>query len=134
VESLRKYGLYLFIIVVFVFLLAYIEPTTLFKRLRTITLFTIFCFLTIYAFDIIIRSVRWKILLHACGATTNVRHLWSLLHAVWFANILLPSRIGEALRLQIVEEEFHTDTGSTIGTIMVEHLLDFLVHSWAGWY
>ena len=125
--SLKKYGSYLLIIVVLVFLIAYIEPATMFQRLRTISLFTLFWFFAIYAFDFIIRSFRWKLLLTACAATPKARHLWSLLHAAWLVNNLLPTRIGEILRLQIVEEKFHADAGTTLGTIIVEHLLDFLV-------
>ena len=97
------------------------------QRLRNITLFTILCFIAIYALDFVIRSFRWKILLNACNATPKFLHLWSLLHSAWLVNNFLPSRIGEAMRLQIVEENFHADAGITLGTIIVEHLLDFLV-------
>ena len=126
-DSLRKYGPYLLIIAILVSLFAYIEPATILQRLRNITLLTIFCFFAIYALDFVIRSFRWKILLNACGATPKVWYLWSLFHSVWLVNNFLPSRIGEALRLRIVEEEYQADAGITIGTLIVEHLLDFLV-------
>ena len=97
------------------------------QRLRNITILIIIGFFVIYAFDFVVRSIRWKVLLNACGATTKLWYLWSLLHSVWLLNNLLPGRIGEIMRLKIVEEEFHADTGITIGTIIVEHFLDFSV-------
>lgn len=115
------------IIAVLLAFLIYIEPETMIQRLRNITILTIIGFFVIYATDFVIRSIRWKLLLNACGATTQVWYLWSLLHSVWLLNNLLPGRLGELMRLKIVEEEFRADTGITIGTIIVEHFLDLIV-------
>jgi len=97
------------------------------QSLRNITFFTIFFFFALYALDFVIRSFRWKILLNICEATPQIWHLWSLLHSVWLVNNLLPGRIGDVLRLQIVEEDIHADAGITLGTLIVDRFLDFLV-------
>lgn len=73
-----------------------------------------------------VRAVRWKVLLRPLGHVRTDRLLSATLIGL-MANNLLPARMGELLRAEVVSRREGMSWGGTFGSIVVERTLDGLV-------
>ncbi|HEU5088230.1 MAG TPA: lysylphosphatidylglycerol synthase transmembrane domain-containing protein [Roseiflexaceae bacterium] len=93
-----------------------------------------------------LRAFRWRMLLQNAGVPVQEgRKSWASMPALmeyiylsWFANCLVPAKLGDAYRGYLLKQNGKVSFSSTFGTIFAERLLDmlglftFLVLS--GWY
>ncbi len=81
-----------------------------------------------------LRSLRWRLLLDNAGVTTPAdRATWASLPALmeyimlsWFANCLVPAKLGDAYRGYLLKRNGHVSFSASFGTIFAERLLDML--------
>jgi len=127
-SSLAKPQLWLGIVisVIFVFLafrnVQWVELVTALKGMQWSILFLamVLCF-----FNLLIRGIRWQILLAPLGLFA-VRDAFVYLNIGYMANNLLPFRLGEIIRAVLLGQKKAINTSAVLATIVLERLLDML--------
>ena len=110
----------------------HINPAQTWAALRTANpLFFAAAFL-IYYIALPIRTLRWRILLENAGYTKKgeLPHFWKLLEILyisWFANAIVPAKLGDVYRAYLLRQEAGVSATRTFGTVLAERLLDMIV-------
>jgi uncharacterized protein (TIRG00374 family) len=81
-----------------------------------------------------LRAFRWRILLENAGVPIQQgRKSWASMPALmeymylsWFANCIVPAKLGDAYRGYLLKQNGKVSFSSTFGTIFAERLLDML--------
>ena len=76
--------------------------------------------------ELTIRAERWRILLHP-SAQVPLRSAFAYLTVGYFANTLLPARLGDAARAYLAARSFGISSLVTLGTVVVERVTDTAV-------
>jgi uncharacterized membrane protein YbhN (UPF0104 family) len=75
--------------------------------------------------ELTIRAERWRILLHP-SAQVPLRSAFAYLTIGYFANTVLPARLGDPARAYLAGRSFGISSLVTLGTIVVERVSDAL--------
>jgi uncharacterized protein (TIRG00374 family) len=113
---------------------AHINPQQTWAAIKAAKIwFLLAAFLTYYL-SFPIRTLRWRILLENIGYTkTNGVHLpkfpklLEILYISWFANVIVPAKLGDLYRAYLLRTETGLPASRTFGTVLAERLLDLLV-------
>ena len=81
--------------------------------------------LCIYTVGWFFRTWRWQILMRPI-LTVPVFSLWGPLILGFFANNILPFRMGELVRAHITGQKFGISRSTSLGTILLERLCDLI--------
>jgi glycosyltransferase 2 family protein len=81
-----------------------------------------------------LRAIRWRLLLNNAGVPVREgRKSWASLPALmeylylsWFANCIVPAKLGDAYRGYLLKRNGRVSFSATFGTIFAERLLDML--------
>lgn len=81
-----------------------------------------------------LRALRWRLLLENAGVPVREgRKTWASMPALieyiylsWFANCIVPAKLGDAYRGYLLKHNGRVSFSSTFGTIFAERLLDML--------
>ncbi len=91
------------------------------------------CAFGVYYLSFPVRSLRWSIILRNAGydrahgiATPNVYGLMEIVILSWFANTLLPAKLGDVYRGYLFKKATGVSFTRTFGTILAERLMDIL--------
>jgi uncharacterized protein (TIRG00374 family) len=87
-----------------------------------------------YYLAILIRSVRWRMMLEkvvvkrTSGETIpGVGSTWQMLVLSLFVNCIVPARLGDAYRSFLLKDRNRISFGVSFGTILAERLIDLIV-------
>ncbi len=85
-------------------------------------------FLVYYA-SFPVRGLRWRILLRNAGSAgrLRVRDLTEIVYLSWFANCIVPAKLGDVYRGYLLKTSEGVTLSRTLGTILAERILDLLV-------
>ena len=75
--------------------------------------------------ELTIRAERWRMLLHP-SADVPLRSAFAYLTIGYFANAVLPARLGDPARAYLAGRSFRVSSLVTLGTILVERVSDAL--------
>jgi hypothetical protein len=75
--------------------------------------------------ELTIRAERWRVLLHP-SANVPLRSAFAYLTIGYFANAVLPARLGDPARAYLAGRAFQISSLTTLGTIVVERVSDAL--------
>ena len=111
-----------------------IDPQQTWNTIRTANvLFFLVAFVSYYL-SFPVRTVRWRMLLQNAGFTkangVKLPGFWKLLEIIYlsfFANVVVPARLGELYRAYLLRQEAGVSASRTFGTVLAERLLDFIV-------
>ena len=81
-------------------------------------------FFVIYVFDFYIRAYRWKLILFPVKSDVSFIKLFYSYNIAYFANVFLPARLGELLRVIITGREESISKRTILGTLFVERVFD----------
>jgi len=73
-----------------------------------------------------VRGLRWKRLLENTGFTIGVEDSTEILFISWFANCLVPAKLGDIYRGYLLKKNFAASMSKAIGTIFVERTFDIV--------
>ncbi len=76
--------------------------------------------------ELVIRAERWRVLLRP-AAPVRLRSSFAYLTIGYFANLLLPARLGDVTRAYLSGSSFGISSLVTLGTIVVERVADTAV-------
>src|SRR5260370_27267648 len=80
-----------------------------------------------FYFSFVVRTVRWEILLRNTGESNRFGGLFHIIILAWFANCVLPAKMGDFYRAYLLREKTDVSGSKALGTIFSERSLDFLV-------
>ncbi len=94
--------------------------------LRTADLRWVALLIVLVVIDVVLRAIRWRVLL-APLASVPFRATLSSLLVGYLANNVLPARLGEIIRSHDLGERTGVSRTSILGTIVIERIVDTLV-------
>jgi uncharacterized protein (TIRG00374 family) len=100
------------------------------SSLRAITQVNLFLYAAAFAafyFSFVVRAARWEILLRNAGEHCPFRPLLPIILLAWFANCVLPAKMGDFYRAYLLRQRTPVSGSKGLGTILSERILDFLV-------
>lgn len=80
-----------------------------------------------FYFSFVVRTVRWRLLLRNTGESSRFGELFHIIILAWFANCVLPAKMGDFYRAYLLREQTDVSGSKGLGTIFSERALDFLV-------
>jgi uncharacterized protein (TIRG00374 family) len=81
--------------------------------------------LTLYVVEFLLRSQRWSVLMAPVHPTRPLELYWVMMIG-FFANNVLPLRMGELVRAHVCGTKLHISRTASLGTILLERLCDTL--------
>ena len=136
IKSLLSFGI-AFGLIAFAVWKADVDPAAIWSQMKTINVpFYIGGFVLFYAL-FPLRGWRWRIILRSAGFavdTPQARRAWSGLWPLsefiglsWFANCVVPAKLGDAYRGYLVKKNGNASFSRTLGTIFAERIIDMIV-------
>lgn len=88
----------------------------------------------VYYLSFPIRTLRWRLLLENVGYSRKgatplppFHVLFEILFTSWFANAVVPAKLGDIYRAYLLRQEADVSATRTFGTVLAERLLDLSV-------
>jgi hypothetical protein len=83
--------------------------------------------------SLMLRVVRWKLLLENAGyrKESGARlpgfiTLTKILYLSWFANVVVPAKLGDLYRAYLLRQEANVSTTRSFGTVFAERIIDLI--------
>lgn len=90
--------------------------------------------LVMYYITFVLRGWRWRGMLGAAGISESTGHpmpnvsgMFQIMTLSWFANSLLPARVGDAYRCYLIKRRSNASFGVSLGTMLAERFIDLIV-------
>ncbi len=123
-----------FAIVIFVFRGLDINLALTWSHMRSANPWLLLAGMGVFYLTFPLRAIRWRVLLKNADVPVHEgRTTWASLPALmeyiflsWFANCIVPAKLGDAYRGYLLKHNGKVSFSSTIGTIFAERLLDML--------
>jgi glycosyltransferase 2 family protein len=122
------------LILVFVFRRLDIRPAEVWTQLKQANLFLFAAAMGVYYLTFVIRAQRWASMLSRVGINRSSGYpvpgaagMVQILLLSWFANCVVPARLGDAYRGYLLKQRAKASFGVTLGTILAERLIDLIV-------
>lgn len=81
----------------------------------------------VYYLSLPLRGVRWGIFLKPAGQPVNYRPLTHYYFLSWFANALLPARIGDLYRAYLLKKNKGVSISLSLGVLFSERVFDLVI-------
>lgn len=111
-----------------------INPAQTWAALRSANPLFFLAALLTYYLSFPIRTLRWRLLLTNVGYTDQSTiaqprflKLLEIVYISWFANAIVPAKLGDLYRAYLLRQEAGVSATRTFGTILAERLLDLCV-------
>jgi uncharacterized protein (TIRG00374 family) len=132
-RTLISFGL-AFALVVFAFRGLNIDVAQTWQYIRAANPWMLLLGLTVFYLTFPLRAIRWRMLLRNAEVPLDERpgHWASLpalieyLYLSWFANCIVPAKLGDAYRGYLLKHNGKVSFSSAFGTIFAERLLDMI--------
>ncbi|MBA2247729.1 MAG: flippase-like domain-containing protein [Chloroflexia bacterium] len=122
------------LIIYFVFQRLNINPRTVWGYLRNADPLLFGAAVTVFFSSFVLRTIRWKMMLSRVGfdqrhgyAIPGIPGMFQIFILSWFANCVVPARLGDAYRSFLLKERAKTSFTVGLGTILAERLIDLVV-------
>lgn len=112
-----------------------INPGLTWAAIRNANVFFFLAAFLTYYLSFPIRTLRWRFLLENAGYTgqngagslPGFIKLWEIVYISWFANAIVPAKLGDLYRAYLLRQEAGVSATRTFGTVLAERLLDLSV-------
>jgi uncharacterized protein (TIRG00374 family) len=127
------------VIVVFVLVAQHLSspelnPTSIASALSRANLWLFLGAFLVYYGSFPLRVLRWKLLLENVGYSKEqgvhlpkFLHLTKILYLSWFANVIVPAKLGDVYRAYLLRQEADVSMPRSYGTVLAERILDLVV-------
>src|ERR671936_810193 len=123
-----------FAIIVFLFTRVQIDVGAILDRVRQSNPFLLLAAFLVFYATFPVRAVRWRRLLRNVGLHDSARFdlpsvpgLAEIVFLSWFANCVVPAKLGDAYRAYLLKLNAGVSFSTTIGTILAERIIDVVV-------
>ncbi len=131
-RTLISFGLAL-VIIIFVFSRLKIDPAMVWSRVKQANIGLLLAAGVVYYFALFVRGLRWKMMLSRVGidekhgyAMPGPFGMFHIIFLSWFANCVVPARLGDAYRSFLLKQKNKASFGTSLGTILAERLIDLV--------
>jgi uncharacterized membrane protein YbhN (UPF0104 family) len=105
------------------------------SALRKVNPFTYVSAFVVYYLSFPLRTMRWRLLMLNANTGTDLekvkaakfRDLIEILYLSWFANCVIPAKLGDVYRAYLTRNSLGLSASRTVGTILAERILDLLI-------
>lgn len=104
------------------------------RQMREANLWYFGAALVMYYVTFFLRGWRWKGMLGSAGISDETGHtmpnmtgMFQVMTLSWFANSILPARVGDAYRCYLMKRRSGASFGVSLGTMLAERLIDLVV-------
>lgn len=104
------------------------------RQIRQANIFYFVAALFMYYITFVLRGWRWKGMLASAGISEKTGHhmpgmsgMFQIMTLSWFANSILPARMGDAYRCYLMKRRANASFGVSLGTMLAERLIDLIV-------
>lgn len=104
------------------------------RQMRQANLWYFGAALAMYYVTFFLRGWRWKGMLGTAGISDETGHtmpnmtgMFQIMTLSWFANSVLPARVGDAYRCYLMKRRSGASFGISLGTMLAERLIDLIV-------
>lgn len=104
------------------------------RRIREANIWYFGAALAMYYITFVLRGWRWKGMLGTAGISEQTGHpmpstsgMFQIMTLSWFANSILPARMGDAYRCYLIKRRANASFGISLGTMLAERLIDLVV-------
>lgn len=111
-----------------------INPREVWATLKTANPFYYVGALAVFYGSFVIRAFRWRGMLDRAGVNTEhgydvpkIPGILQILILSWFANCVVPAKLGDAFRGYLLKERSRASFGVSMGTVLAERLVDLVV-------
>lgn len=132
-QTLISFGLAIFIVVFFVRQLD-VEPAAVVANIKQTNLALYGAAFVVFYGAFVLRAVRWRMMLSRAGIdeahgylVPSVRGTIRIFLLSWFANCVVPAKLGDAYRGYLLKRECGAPFSTSLGTIMAERVTDLVV-------
>ncbi len=132
-RTLISFGLAL-VVFFFVIRRTDIDLNESWRQIRQANPFYLAAAILVYYFTFAIRGWRWKKMLGTAGISEETGHpmpsnlgMFEIFTLSWFANSILPARIGDAYRCYLIKRRANASFGISLGTMLAERFIDLIV-------
>jgi glycosyltransferase 2 family protein len=130
-RTLVSFGLG-FAIIVFLFTRVQIDVSAILERVSQANPWLLALAVVAYYLTFPTRAVRWGRLLRNAGFRgeahlPGLAGLTEIIVLSWFANCIVPAKLGDAYRAYLLKRDARVSFSATIGTILAERIIDVLV-------
>jgi len=133
VQSIRKkffirktFFSFLLAFIIFYFLLSKINFENVVKIILNANIyFLIFAFLLYYV-SFLFKSLRWRVIIGNVGLKTRLTSVYEIYFLGQFVNSILPGRLGDFYRAQLMKMNYGIARSKIIATIFSEKIIDLL--------
>ena len=122
------------LIVYFVFQRLNINPRTVWSYLKNADPLLFGAAVSVFFSSFVLRAIRWRMMLARVGfdhrhgyAIPAIPGMFQIFLLSWFANCVVPARLGDAYRSFLLKERAKTSFSIGLGTILAERLIDLVV-------
>lgn len=122
----RKITIYLGLLLSIVFIILIVKIVDfkgVITALRRFNLNYIAPLLILYLFGMIIRAIRWRMLISQ-HKQISFNITFSALATGFMVNNVLPAKMGELVRAEYIAREGHLSRGFSLGTVFAERMMD----------
>lgn len=111
-----------------------IDPGTVWSNIRQANPWYFGGAVTLYYLTFVARTYRWRYMLRQAGisrdkgyAVPGIPGLFEILMLSWFANCVVPAKLGDGYRSYLLKRDAGAPASATLGTILAERLTDLSV-------
>lgn len=104
------------------------------RQIRQANLLYFGAALFMFYITFLLRGWRWKGMLGSAGISEATGHtmpttsgMFQIITLSWFANSILPARMGDAYRCYLIKRRANASFGVSLGTMLAERLIDLIV-------
>ncbi len=122
-------------ILVFLFTRVQIDVGAIVERVRSANPFLLLLALVVFYLTFPVRAVRWRRLLDNVELSTHeeggrrmgIPALSEIMLLAWFANCIVPAKLGDVYRAYLLKINVGVSFSTTIGTILAERIIDVVI-------
>lgn len=80
----------------------------------------------LFYLSIVLRGVRWQLLLANLGLRKSMPDATRVLFLSWFVNCIVPAKLGDLYRCHLVRRRHQFPAAETLGSVAVERIFDLV--------
>lgn len=117
---------FLLAFIIFYLFLSNINARNVVKTISNANLyFLVFAFL-LYYISFLFKSLRWRLIIENVGLKTRLASVYEIYFLGQFVNSVLPGRIGDFYRAQLMKKNYGIARSKIIATIFSEKIIDII--------
>jgi uncharacterized protein (TIRG00374 family) len=119
--------LYVIALLLLILMLWYVGVQQIVANLQSVNVPILALAALMHSFSILLRGIRWKYILSSCGSRISTLNSYGLIYLGWFANGLVPAKVGDVVRVFDIRKENSCPLGKGFASLVIERIFDTVV-------